>query len=107
MPQEPKLRRAARFRAGTPEMVVIAILTIIGAVLLIWAAAVIRAVDCGADSDSECSGKGLAQLLIAVAGGLPAFATLFESLRPGRGRPWRWLLVTAAVYIVWGVFLLR
>jgi uncharacterized BrkB/YihY/UPF0761 family membrane protein len=99
---ELKPRYVATFRAGAPETIIVALLTMLGAILAIWFAAIVREFDCSNEADSECSTQGLIQLLIAIVGGFTAFAMLFESLRPGRGRPWRWFVRTAVVYAVWG-----
>ena len=62
-----------------------------------------RWVDCSNEASSECSTSGLAQLVIAGVGLLPALAT-FALAICRRGRPWRWFLLTALVYGAWGVY---
>jgi hypothetical protein len=74
-------------------------LTLLGALSIAWVAHDLRKLDCEAEATSECSAGGLALLLFAYAGVLPALGTLVESLRQG-GRPWRWFLATIIVYVV-------
>jgi hypothetical protein len=98
-PREP--RYVATFRAGTPEMFVVGLLTVIGAGFAIAIAGLVREIACG-EAGGDCDEDTLAPLVIAWLGLIPAVATLVASARR-HGRPWRWLLVTASVYGIWGM----
>jgi uncharacterized membrane protein YqaE (UPF0057 family) len=79
-------------------MVIVAFLVVLGAVFAVGLAWVAR----GICEDSECSSEGLAAVIVAVVGLVPALAMLVESGRT-RGHPWIWFLITALVYAVWGL----
>jgi len=83
-------------------MIVVGVVTVIGAGLAALFSLFLYSFGC--EFDSTCDTPGLVQLLIALGGVPPALATLVESARR-RGRPWRWFLLTAWVYALWGVFL--
>ena len=93
----------ATFRPGTPETIVVGVLTVAGALFAIYIANVLRFVDCANEAWSECSTPGLVQLLIAWAGLLPALGTLVSTIRK-RGHPWRWFAATGLVYAGWLVY---
>jgi MFS superfamily sulfate permease-like transporter len=104
--------RGARLAADNPDempqrlLAVLASLFVFGlALLAVYVAFVIRAVDCGADSDSECSGEGLTQIWVALVGLVPAALAVLGSIR-GKGRPGVWFAATALVYGTWVLALL-
>ena len=75
------------------------------ALFAVYVAFGIRAIDCGAEYDSECSGEGLAQVWLALAGLVPAALAVLGSIR-GKGRPGLWFAATALVYGTWVLALL-
>lgn len=95
-------RYVVTFRPGTPEMIVVGVLTVVGAGFGTLLALIIRSYDCG-EGRNGCSTEGLVQLVIASTGLILALAMLVESSR-SRGRPWRWFAAAAIVYAVWVVF---
>ena len=100
---EPEPRYVATFRPGTPEMVIVAVLIVLGAAFAVGLAWIAREIECSAEAYSECSGEGMVQLIIVIAGLVPALGTLVESGRK-RGHPWLWFIATVLVYAVWGLY---
>ena len=101
MAAEPEPRYVATFRPGSPELVILAILVLIGAVLAVglsWAA---RELVCGEKLQGDCDG-GIPVGLVAIAGLIPALGMVVSSARQG-GHPWRWFMATASVYALWGL----
>ena len=88
------------FRAGTPEMVGVGLLTFAGAVVAALVALFFRGLGC---AWAGCSTEGLVQLLVACGGVITALGTFVESFRE-RGHPWRWFCVTALILAGWGLF---
>lgn len=95
---EPEPRYVATFRPGTPEMVIVAFLVVLGAVFVAGLTQVAR----GICEDSECSSEGRILLIVAVVGLVPALAMLIESGRR-RGHPWPWFFATVFIYAIWAV----
>lgn len=85
-------------------VVPLACLTLLGAFVLSSLAWLFRVIDCSEESYSTCSTSGRVQLLMALAGLVPALGMMIQSGR-GRGRPALWLLATALVYATWGLYL--
>jgi hypothetical protein len=96
----PWSRAAGTHNRGTP----LACLTLLGAFVLSSLAWLFRVIDCSEESYSTCSTSGRVQLLMALAGLVPALGMMIQSGR-GRGRPALWLLATALVYATWGLYL--
>lgn len=84
----------------------VACLTLLGAGYLAFFAYLLRIIDCHEDTGSVCTTSGLVQLLIALAGLVPALGMMVQSLR-GRGRPSYWFAATAVVYVTWAIYLWR
>jgi hypothetical protein len=82
------------------------VLTLIGAVTAIYVADVVSFVDCASEASSECGDAGRHQQVVAYIGLIPAVCTFVSALR-SRGHPRFWFLVTALVYSVWIVLVLR
>ena len=99
-------RYVPTFKPGTPGMFIVGMLVLAGALVVSYLAFVIRAVDCGADSESECSQESLTQLVIACVGVAPAVGMVVASARR-RGHPWRWFLATVVIHAFWIIFILR
>ena len=68
---------------------------------VVYVALAVRALDCDADYDSECSSEGLVQLWVAVAGLIPSTLAVVGSIR-GKGRTGIWFGAACGVYVVWG-----
>lgn len=84
----------------------VSFVTVICAVFGAYAGLGLRFVDCANEAFSVCSTPGLVQLLIALAGLIPALAMVFQSFR-GRGHPGRWFWLTALTYAAWGLYVWR
>jgi uncharacterized protein (DUF983 family) len=82
--------------------VVTGVLTFLGACFAAFVANVWRWVECCSESELIASSESKTQLVVAIAGIVPAFGMLVQSIR-GRGNPWLWFYATAIIYAVWGV----
>jgi hypothetical protein len=81
-----------------------AVVALLCAGLGAYIALTLRFVDCANEAYSTCSGPGLVQLLVALAGLAPALGSVVTSFR-GRGHPGRWFWLTGLIYAVWGLYL--
>src|SRR5687768_17588255 len=102
---EPAPKSVATFRPKTPEMILVALLTLGGAAFATFVAYVWRWVECSSESYSQCTTDGSVQLFVASFGVVTALGTLVASFRR-RGRPWVWFLATVCVYSTWGILVL-
>ena len=76
-------------------------LGLLGSVFIAWVANVWRWADCHTGS-APCDPGSALQLWIAIAGVLPFVVAVVLAAR-SRGRPWRWLSVGVALYLLWGL----
>jgi hypothetical protein len=81
----------------------LAVVALLCAGLSVYIALGLRVVDCSNEAFSTCSTRGLVQLLLALAGLVPALVTVVQSFR-GRGHPGRWFWLTTLVYAAWGLY---
>ncbi len=86
--------------------VVTGVLTFLGACFAAFVAYVWRWVDCCSESGLTAGSESTTQLVVAIAGIVPASGMLVQSIR-GRGHPWRWFYATAIVYAVWAVLVVH
>jgi hypothetical protein len=92
-------RYVATFRPGSPEMVAVAIVALLGAVAAVAISVVARSIACG-ESSGDCDG-GTVLVVIASVGLLPTLGMVAESSR--RRGPWYWFLGAALVYAFWTI----
>ena len=85
-------------------MVELAVVALVAAFAVVFAAAFIVVVDCG--SDDECSRGGQLQFPVALIGLGLALGTLLASVLR-RGRPGLWLGATASLWAIWLVLVWR
>ncbi len=89
---------------GPSDWKPVAVVALLCAGLGAYIAFGLRIVDCANEAFSRCSGPGLVQLLIALAGLIPALGTTVTSFR-GRGHPGRWFWLTGLTYAVWLLYI--
>ncbi len=104
---EPEPRYVLTFKPGSPEMVVMSTIALVGAAIAVLVSWVARALICGEvmSSDSNVCGGGTALLAISLAGLVPVVGMVVESARR-RGHPWYWFFAAVFVYGFWGVVIL-
>jgi hypothetical protein len=104
---ETEPRYVLTFKPGSPEMIVVSLLALVGggiAVLVSW---VLRALICGEvlDNSSDSCRGGTALLVVALVGLAPVVGMVVESARR-RGHPWYWFFAGVFVYGFWAVVFL-
>jgi hypothetical protein len=95
-------RYVATFRPGTPEMMIVAGLVVVGAIAALAISLLVRQLACGLGHEGCTATEGFASSVFALAGVFPALGMFVASARR-RGHPWRWFVATAFVYFWWGL----
>ena len=104
---EPEPRYVLTFKPGSPEMIVVSVIALVGAGIAVLVSWLLRALICGEvfSNDSEDCGGGTALLVIALVGLAPVLGMVVTSTRR-HGHPWYWFFAGVFVYGFWAVVFL-